>query len=269
MHHDAVGPEFARRLRGDSADGKISLMVGLIVGAAVFSVLAVVLWALLRYRKDPMGVGANDKADEIMFPKKAPPPPPKPKEIHVVPPVAMSSPKSPAPLPNQRPRSAPKPKPLNPPAKERPNLTTRERPTSRGRIERGSLRVGSHRPESRDRDLPQTDDDGLGPPRAPPPREPLRPQVEEDGADEPTGTGRRSTRQAWQAPRGQSQRAVQCEKGSAILQELRNSRREPVESRRSRFRKLCLQYHPDKTGTPATMETFQYLQEQKGWYLKT
>lgn len=281
MYHDVASADSARRLRADSSDGKLPVIVGLVVSCAVISMLAAVLWTVLRYRRDRLVTGANDKSYLIMFPKKVPAPPPKPKEVHVVPAAtapAMALPKSPAPMPKQRPRSAPKPKcpnPASPSAKERPTPAVKERPGSRGQIEPGSLRVGNGRPGSSGRksDLPEYDDGGLGPPRAPPPREPLRPKDDEDAEREPprclgSRPQPRSNRPAWQGSGGQSPRAAQCEKGSSILQELRNSRREPVESRRSRFRKLCLQYHPDKTGTPSTMETFQYLQEQKSWYLK-
>lgn len=158
-----------------------------------------------------------------------------------------------------------------------------------------SLNQAVHNAQFRDFKVSGSPQNGgdLGPPCAPPPREPLRPQHREEEDVPQIGRGAQHPRQAWQSQEArqawqawqsqESQRArqawqsqeaqnphavvVQCTQGSDILEELQNSRREPLEKRRSRFRKLCLQYHPDKTGS-SNMETFQYLQQQKDWYLQ-
>lgn len=244
--------------------------MGIVIGGAVFSVLSAVVWSVLRCRR-------HGSAYSIMFSKKSTVRPKTLQEVHVMP-VTMTIPKTPAPLPNKKIQPPPMPKCPIPAARDR--LIGRGRNNQQG---------GRHRNESPSSSSSSSwsDDDrglkhahpppprephvvGLGPPRPPPLKKLCRPQRKKDAELHRAGSRQQhpSVQQASQSEDVQSPHALQCEKGPAILQELQNTRCETLESRRSKFRKLCLQYHPDKTGRASSAETFQYLQEQKGWYLR-
>jgi len=56
-----------------------------------------------------------------------------------------------------------------------------------------------------------------------------------------------------------------------LSDQLRNTMKEDIASRRKTFKLLCLEWHPDKNqdgDLELATQIFQFLQTQKDWYLK-
>jgi hypothetical protein len=55
-----------------------------------------------------------------------------------------------------------------------------------------------------------------------------------------------------------------------LKRQLQNTMAEPIASRKKTFKFLCLQWHPDKNPEKLELatEVFQYIQQQRDWYLK-